>query len=262
MRPVNLVYFDESGNTGTNLGDPQQPVFVLGALLVPADNWLVIEAELLASLDLHFPPPRADDFEVHAIGLLTGQKPFRVHGLEHCLKFQVEWLKVAQRHKLRFIYRRIVKRQFGEWIRRTFGAGVSVNPHAMAFPLVARVVDEYLQKAPGSPLGLFISDNNHEIAADVDTSLRLLRGIEGRLKLAHIIEKGFFIDSRHSMLLQLCDLCAYAVRKKEELAIGHPVRDHHKQGIALVETLLHKGDEAFPDVIAWMTDQIKKRPGI
>jgi hypothetical protein len=261
MRPVHLVYFDESGNTGTNLSDPQQPVFVLGALLVPADKWLTIEAELLAALDLRFPPPRDDNFEVHAIKLLTGQKPFRVSGLPHCVAFQAEWLQVAQRHKLRFIYRRIVKRQFAEWTKKTFGTGVAINPHAMAFPLVARVVDEYLQKSADHPLGLFISDNNHEIAADLDKSLRLLRGIEGRLKLAHIIEKGFFIDSRHSLLLQLCDLCAYAARKKEELAIGHPVRDHHKSGIALIESLLHKGDEAFPDVIAWMTDQIKKRPG-
>ncbi|HVU34223.1 MAG TPA: DUF3800 domain-containing protein, partial [Opitutaceae bacterium] len=157
--------------------------------------------------------------------------------------------------------RRIIKRQFAEWTMRTFGPGVAINPHAMAFPLVARVVDEYLHKSPERPLGLFISDDNNEIAPDIDKSLRLLRGIEGPLKLANIIEKGFFIDSKLSLLLQLCDLCAYAARKKEELAIGYPVRDHHKRGIVLVESLLHKGDEAFPDVIAWMTEQIKKRPG-
>jgi ABC-type dipeptide/oligopeptide/nickel transport system permease component len=31
---MNLIYFDESGNSGTNLADPQQPIFVLGALIV------------------------------------------------------------------------------------------------------------------------------------------------------------------------------------------------------------------------------------
>ncbi|HVU35300.1 MAG TPA: hypothetical protein VHE61_17825, partial [Opitutaceae bacterium] len=55
---------------------------------------------------------------------------------------------LTQRHKLRFIYRRIIKRQFAEWTMRTFGPGVAINPHAMAFPLVARVVDEYLHKSP------------------------------------------------------------------------------------------------------------------
>ena len=28
-----LIYFDESGNSGTNLADPQPPVFALGALM-------------------------------------------------------------------------------------------------------------------------------------------------------------------------------------------------------------------------------------
>ena len=34
---MHLIYFDESGNTGNNLEDPQQPVFVLGALVVLAN---------------------------------------------------------------------------------------------------------------------------------------------------------------------------------------------------------------------------------
>jgi len=28
---MHLIYLDESGNSGTNLTDPQQPIFVLGA---------------------------------------------------------------------------------------------------------------------------------------------------------------------------------------------------------------------------------------
>jgi hypothetical protein len=35
-----LVYFDEFGNTGTNLNDSEQPVFVLCALAVPKTKWL------------------------------------------------------------------------------------------------------------------------------------------------------------------------------------------------------------------------------
>jgi Protein of unknown function (DUF3800) len=33
-----LIYLDESGNTGNNLQETQQPVFVLAALLVPEEN--------------------------------------------------------------------------------------------------------------------------------------------------------------------------------------------------------------------------------
>jgi hypothetical protein len=42
---MHLVYFDESGNSGTNLRDPQQPFFVLAALTVPETEWVGLEHE-------------------------------------------------------------------------------------------------------------------------------------------------------------------------------------------------------------------------
>jgi hypothetical protein len=42
---VHLIYFDESGQTGTNLRDPVQRVFVLGALVVPESIWLAVEKD-------------------------------------------------------------------------------------------------------------------------------------------------------------------------------------------------------------------------
>jgi hypothetical protein len=36
---MHLVYFDESGNSGNNLNDAEQPIFVLGALIVPETCW-------------------------------------------------------------------------------------------------------------------------------------------------------------------------------------------------------------------------------
>jgi hypothetical protein len=40
---MHLIYLDESGQTGTNLRDTVQPVFVLGALIVPESVWLALE---------------------------------------------------------------------------------------------------------------------------------------------------------------------------------------------------------------------------
>ena len=51
---------------------------------------------------------------------------------------------------------------------------------------------------PGKPLGMFISDENKEIVRDVEKSIKVLRGMEGTLRLSQIVEKGFFIDSAKS----------------------------------------------------------------
>lgn len=68
---------------------------------------------------------------------------------------------------------------------------------------------------------------------DIEKSVRLLRGEAGSLRLSQIVEKVFFIESRKSHILQLCDLCAYAIRRSEEQknrlcretrrAVHHPV---------------------------------------
>ena len=261
MRPTFLVYFDESGNTGLDFSSPDQPVFLLGALVCPAENWPSIEAKLRAQLLKCFPGVDLTEFEVHAHKLLSGTKPFRAYGQAHCLAFQRSWFEVAAEFNLSFFYRSIEKRRFSQWLARTYGAGVHINPHAMAFPLVALVVNEFLREHASRPLGIFISDENQELTDDLEKSVRLLRGGSGRLKLDNIIEKCFFIDSQKSLLLQLCDLCAYSARKREEAALGRTIKPHHQEGINLVTPLIRQGDESLAEVIEWMTQQIKKRPG-
>jgi len=258
-----LVYFDESGQTGNNLRDPVQPVFVLGALVVPENVWLALEKDLQAAIDAHFPAPRPDDFEVHATEISNARKGFfRQFPIAQRLAFRDEWFHVAHNHSLKFIYRSIIKKRFLEWSLATFGPGVSINPHVAAFPLVARVVDELLKSLPGSPLGIFISDENKEVVGDVEKAIKILRGIQGVLKLGQIVEKGFFIDSEKSLVLQLCDLCVYSARRREEQKAGLPIKRLDEGGIPLLEPLVHVGDERFRDVNAWLTAEQKKgRPG-
>jgi len=261
MNPVYLAYFDESGNTGLDLKDPRQPIFLLGALLVPASEWLSVESELSLLVENYFSEIPEENREIHTHKLISGSKPFRQYGRVHCLDFQRKWMQVAQRYQLKFFYRAIVKKQFGAWVNKTYGNAVQMNPHAMAFPLVSHVVNQHLKKMDGDPLGILISDEHKELSSDLEKSLRLLRADTGNLRHDRIIEKCFFIDSSKSLLLQLCDMCAYHARKREEQRMKHPIRDHQLEGISLLEPLIYKEEEALTEVIDWMDQQIKKRPG-
>jgi hypothetical protein len=73
------------------------------------------------------------------------------------LAFRDDWFRLAQKHGLKSIYRAIAKKRFLDSSHATFGSGISINPHVAAFPLVARVVDDFFKSLPGSPLGIFIS---------------------------------------------------------------------------------------------------------
>ena len=255
---MHIIYFDETGNTGTNLRDPQQPVFVLGALIVPEETWQALEAALQAAVEESFGPSRPEDFEVHGTELRNGRGHFHGLPVSERLAFRDRWLTLATEHGLKFVYRAIEKTRFRRWAEGTFGSGVQINPYVVAFPLVSRVVDEYLAARPGRPLGIFVFDENKEVARDVEKSLRVLRGVESPLRLGRIVEKGFFIDSRKSLLLQLCDVCAFSARKKEERELGLPAKEIDTGGIERLEPLIHRGNEAIWDVIAWVMEEREK----
>jgi hypothetical protein len=257
-----IVYFDETGNTGTNFDDLQQRVFALGAMVVPEAIWQDLDKDLQAAVDSTFPPPRPDDFEIHGGALRNGQGYFRGFSVGVRVAFRDRWLALARRHGAKFIYRAIEKARFRTWWRAKLGSGVKINPYVAAFPLVARVVDEYLAGCPEKPLGIFVFDENKEVVHDIEKSLSLLRGIDNSLRLGRVVEKGFFIDSAKSLVLQLCDVCLYCARKKEEQALGLPAKEIDRGGILGIEPLVYKGNEAFHDVLAWVTEQQKKeRPG-
>lgn len=255
---MHLIYLDESGNSGTNLRDPGQPLFVLAALIVPEDVWAALESDLKKAADEFFPEPRPDRFEIHATEIRNGNGYFRQFSVEHRLAFRDACLDIASRYELRLIYRAIEKIRFARWIEQTLGSGIRINPHIAAFPLVARVADEYLQSLPGNTRGIFISDELREIIPDVEKAIFLLHGAEGTLRLNRIVEKGFFIDSTKSRVLQLCDLCAYHVKKLEERKLGLAAKAIDDGGISRIVPLIHRGNEALQDTLQWIIDQQKK----
>ena len=259
---MHLVYLDESGNTGMNLNDHEQPVFVLCALVVAEENWQSLERDLIATLNTHI-PTRLEGFEMHAHHLRNGCGHFKGVSVAERLAIRNSWLELLGRHGCRVIYRAIEKKRFQRWLHHNFGtSGIVLNPHVAAFPLLAQVVNDYLRGLPGRPRGMFISDENKEIISDVEKTITILRGVEGALRLTQIVEKGFFINSKSSHPLQLCDLCALSLRKKEEVNLGRPPKSIDESAIEIIEPHVHRGDEAFVDIMRWLTEQQKKeRPG-
>lgn len=260
---MHLIYLDESGNSGGNLSDPNQPLFVLCGLIVPEQQWQSLESALAATVDSFWPPPREDEFEIHATELINPKSDvFRSATPAHRLAFMTEWLQIASHHDLKLVFRAIVKQRYARWLQHKFGSGVIINPHVAGLALVAQVINSHLRSLPGKPLGIFISDENHQVARDVDKAIRLLRGVDGPARLTQIIEKGFFIESHKSLVLQLCDLCAYIIRRHEQAREGLKSKPVDAELWKLVDPLVTVGDEKFADMMAWLeSEQKKERPG-
>jgi hypothetical protein len=255
---MHLVYMDESGNSGTNLLDHQQPIFVLGALIIEESLWQDLERDLEVAVEQHFPAPRDARFELHANEMRNGKGCFKNVSLDSRLGLWHACMEIAARHDLKFVYRSIAKRRFATWLVDKFGEGVVINPHVVAFPLVAQVINSYLVSLSEDALAIFISDENQDVSPDIEKTIRLLRVTEEDIRLNRIIEKGFFIDSSKSLALQLCDLCTFAARKREEQRNGFRVTPVDEKAVQLLEPLIHRGSESLEDVLAWIEQEQKK----
>jgi hypothetical protein len=251
---VYLIYLDESGNSGLNLNDPQQPLFMLCAMVVEEVRWQSLEYELKSTLDRRMPGWRTTKgFEVHGADIRTGNGVFSGMPVAERIALRDEWMQVGAAHGVRLIQRSVRKKPFAQWLAKEFGGSLKFNPHVAAFALLSRCIDNYLTSLPGQPLGMLISDENKEIVTEVENAITALRGLEGTLRLSRIVEKGFFIDSSKSLPLQLCDLYTLSLRKRyETLYELAPAKPFDQTGIEIAMKLVWTDHQHDKDVIEWL----------
>lgn len=62
--------------------------------------------------------------------------------------------------------------------------------------------------------GLIVQDNNETVAGKLTAMMRKFHSQGTRqMELDHIVETPMFVDSRLTGMVQMADLCAYAVRR-------------------------------------------------
>jgi Protein of unknown function (DUF3800) len=147
------VYLDESGNSGLNLNNSEQPVFLLCAMIVAEAKWHSLEAGLTTVLDTRLPTWRQSiHFEMHGADLRRGAGHFANLVPKDRIDFRDAWMKVGAENGVRLVARSVNKRKYAQRLVQTFGHGVMINPHVAAFALLSRCVATYLKSLAGSPL--------------------------------------------------------------------------------------------------------------
>ncbi|MCK5226156.1 MAG: DUF3800 domain-containing protein [Planctomycetes bacterium] len=257
---MNLVYIDESGNTGLNLKDSQQPVFILAGMILPESKWFLLEKKFLNIAIKYFGSPLPHNFEVHAMDIKNRRRAFKNMSFPEQLSFRDEMLQLLVKNKIAIIHRKIIKSKFSTFCEKCYGSGIKVNPYIMALPFVCMEIDHHLRQKNNDKLGMFIFDEQKEILDDAERSLRTLRlDSESILKTSNIVEKGFFVDSSKSFALQLIDLAAYYIRKYEENKLMLPVSNFDKQTFDKIETLTSTGvGSNTEDILEWVKNHCIK----
>jgi hypothetical protein len=86
-----------------------------------------------------------------------------------------------------------------------------------AFEQVVSRFEQYLKREVGSPFGLLVHDNNPTVAKRHTALMRQFH-LSGTLwtSIERIIETPLFVDSQLTRMVQIADLCSYALRQYVE----------------------------------------------
>lgn len=145
-----LAYMDEAGNTGT-CADPNQPVHMLGCLLVEDAAVRAMEDAIADVGKRHFPQLSLQPgFEFHGAHLYSGKAIFRGVSPDARIKAMRDLVEVTTEHAAAFGYTGVNK-------VKTFA---NDHPHRIAFTLMVERVEPWLRTRDS--LGLIVADENNE----------------------------------------------------------------------------------------------------
>jgi hypothetical protein len=224
---MHFFYLDESGDTGDNLHDPEQPILVLGGLSVRDQGWretLEEFREIMTSFLGTEPDP---GFELHADEVLSpmGEGPFagRSRDDRNTLALDVLNLLVTRKHGVH--YAAVDKSKLDVAVCDLDLDFDPKSPYLVAFDVLVSLINHHVKEHLGATSrGLIVLDEKTQHHGAIE---RIMWGRRFSGPKVHrvkwVTEAGYPVDSRKNVMIQASDLVTYCT--KRFLEVEHGYRD-------------------------------------
>lgn len=223
---MHFFYLDESGDTGANLADHQQPVFVLGGVSLRDEGWNRTYAELANLILEYFAGAVPPLFELHGHELLSpaGEGAFAGHAIERRLALveALIGLVVSRKHHVHYIALDKVRLAAGLAAEASLPAHAAI-PYTLAYDYMITEIEQRVAKSLGrSARGMLIIDRKDEHALEIESlTARRRFGAPVACRTKLIAEFSYPLDSRRNPMIQLSDLVVLCVRRFFEIEEGY-----------------------------------------
>lgn len=197
-----LMYVDESGSTGLDLENKNQPFFVLTGVHVSQNNWHPIndffEQEKLKIY------PNFKNIEIHATELFNSspKSPFYNNYWKDNFKILEELVELISNLDIGLSCAVIDKKNY----KKYFGNNILVDPYLYSFALLYKQFNDKLSEI--NDYGIVFCDE----LKNMEKSLEILYP---RLNIdnKNIIEKTFYLNSKKNNFIQIADICSFYINK-------------------------------------------------
>ena len=222
---MHFFYIDESGDTGRNLSDPEQPIFVMGGVNLRDEGWNRTQQEFNQMLSDYFNGTIPDEFELHSYELLSpnGRGPFENHPMEDRTALAEAALNLIhdRSHGIHLI-------SFDKGKITDIPCGVSLafnpsRPYLLGFDYLTTCINWYVKERLGqSARGMIIIDEKQQHHSDIERIMHNRRYEGAQIhRVKWVVEFSYPIDSRKNPMVQLSDLVVFCSRRFLEIEHGY-----------------------------------------
>ena len=209
-----LMYADESGNTGTDLDNKEQPIFVLAGILIDSSKWHEINNYFnKAKVQIL---PILENTEIHTSELFNSSKKSIFNQFDWHNNFLVleKLVDLILGLDLTVHYIAIDKKPFKRGVNKVFNNTLKIDPYIYSFGKLYDNVSKILSTR--NQKGLIFLD-------DILTIPSQLHNIYPTLSKDNLtmIEEAMFIKSQNTNFIQIADLFAFYIEKYYSIISGY-----------------------------------------
>ena len=212
-----LMYIDESGSTGLDLDNKEQPYFVLTGVCVDAKDWHKIN----------------DYFEQEKIKICKELKNVEIHTNElynsnpKSAFYKNIWKdNLAILEKIGELISTLDIKIFNAVIykktyKKHFGNNIIVDPYLFSFAVIYEYFNNFLNKS--KDYGIVFCDELKKMENSLEVMYPKLKK-----ENKNIIEKTFYLNSKKNNYIQIADVCSFYINKYNCIQKGIHTMDTYK----------------------------------
>ena len=217
-----LLYADDAGSTGTDYDNAQQPIFNLGGVIVPCEQWLNLNSRINAWKKTHF--PASPEMEIHAVDIFNGKNNkkygvnYRMNTVEQNMAIFESIVDLILELSLPYTVFNVKKKNLKYYCQTHFGSGVKIDPYFIALPYVLSFFDSFLVQR--ETLGIVFLDEQDTVYKTIDhvlDSFRVFTKGSKVMAVDNIIERAMFVESNRNNFVQLADVCNFVVNRRNTM---------------------------------------------
>ncbi len=209
-----LMYADESGSTGTDYDNKQQPIFSLAGICVEDCKWHEINNRFEEEKIKIYPEFKSN--EIHATELFNAPRSsiYNKYSWTQNLEALEKIVDLIVSLDIIIHYTTIDKAGFKKYISNKFGNSIKIDPYLYAFGNIYYSFNEDLIALKS--YGIIFTDEIQSVSNGLEALYPKLSEDN-----KNIIEKSLYLDSKKNNFIQIADVCALYFNKYRCIEQGY-----------------------------------------